>query len=91
MSEDQEFYATFVWLQDIFKASEQFEGTDTEDKLAAACVSLQRECRERLLHYSLELLAQRYYICKLGPNDDLMGPVLKGGGVNGCSIKRVTW
>lgn len=88
---DEEAFITFAWLRHIFAASERFEGTDAEDKTAAACAVLQRECRAQRLHFAIELLAQRYYICGLGFAQDPYGPVLKGGGVNGCGVKRFTW
>lgn len=87
---NEEAYITFIWLQNIFKAGDQFEGDGVEDRWAAACASLQRECRLQRLHYAAELLAQRYYICQIGRIEDCLGQVLRGGGVNGCAIKRVT-
>lgn len=85
---DEEAYITFVWLKKIFNSSSSFDGKEQSDSIAAACMSLQRECRELLLHYSIELLAQRLYIYSVGILQDPYGPVLKGGGVNGYGFKR---
>lgn len=85
---DEEAYLTFVWLKHIFASSGRFDGRGVEDKTAAACAVIQRECKANLLHYAVELLAQRLYICSLGFAQDPYGPVLKGGGVNGCGLKR---
>lgn len=88
LMKDEEAYLTFVWLKHIFSSSWRFDGRGVEDKTAAACAAIQRECRASLLHYSVELLAQRLYICSLGFAQDPYGPVLKGGGVNGFGLKR---
>lgn len=87
---DEECFITFAWLRHIFAASERFEGEDIDSKTAAACASLQRECKAQRLHFAVELLAQRFHICNLGFIQDPYGPVLRGGGVNGCGVKRFT-
>lgn len=87
---DEECFITFAWLRHIFAASERFEGSDIDSKTAAACATLQRECKAQRLHFAVELLAQRFHICNLGFLQDPYGPTLKGGGVNGCGIKRFT-
>lgn len=86
--DDEEVYMSFIWLNTIFKTANDYSGNQSEEALMTACSNLLHECRQQLLHYSCELLAQRYYICKSGPFEDMLGPVLKGGGVNGYSFKR---
>ena len=85
---DEEAYITFIWLKKVFDSSAMFAGKSQSDSMAAACMSLQRECKDSLLHYAIELLAQRLYIYSLGILQDPYGPVLKGGGVNGYGFKR---
>lgn len=90
ISNDTEAYITLVWLQNIFRVADTIDCASNEERLAAASANLQYDCKLQLLHYACELLAQRFYLCQLGPFEDTLGPVLRGGGVNGSSIKRVT-
>lgn len=82
---------TKTWLDNIIYNQRNVQCSADEDRLVASCVNLRSECKRKLLHFSLELLAQRLHLCQLGPMDDPIGPTLYGGGVIGCSIKRATW
>lgn len=86
--EDAEFYISFNWVKNILQSSNRFDGDDLNEKMAAACYAMRLQCRASLLHYAIELLAQRYYISRLGFVQDPYGPMLKGGGVNGFGLKR---
>ena len=48
------------------------------------------ECRENGLKYGLELLTHRYYLATIPVYEDIVPIVLKGGGVDGESVKRVS-
>lgn len=83
---------TYQWLQKIYTSPwyEQGDGKQPEDELLyTTCINLLPECRTERLKFALELLTHRYYIYLMGPVNDTLGPVLKGGGVNGKSVKRV--
>jgi len=82
---------TQAWLDNIVYNKRNVKCAPGEGELAASCVNLRVECRRKLLRFSLELLAQRLYLCQLGPFDDPIGPDLRGGGVIGYSVKRATW
>lgn len=85
-----ETWMTLDWVQTVFRNKP--EDCDwNSDAMCQSCLRLKYSCREELLRYSLELLAQRYYVCQAGFIDDTLPDILKGGGVSGCSIKRVTW
>lgn len=84
LQEDMEAAITMSWLQTIFKQEQC--GEDSIE----LCLNLQLDCRLLRLHCACELLAQRLYLHGLGIFDDTLGPVLKGGGVNGNSFKKFT-
>lgn len=86
----EEAFITLRWLKRIFSEAEKIPGETMQEKLSAAYVALNYECRTQLLHFALELLGQRYFLITNGFIDlDLSAP-LKGGGVNGQSLTRVT-
>ena len=83
---------TYQWLQKIYTSPwyMQGDGKQPEEQLLyTTCINLLPECRKERLKFALELLTHRYYIYLMGVVNDTLGPILKGGGVNGESIKRV--
>ena len=90
VSSDEEAYVTLSWLQRLYNTSRDVYGDDPNG-MTAACLSIRSSCCLSLLQFSLELLAQRIYLMSFGPGGDPANPILKGGGVNACTIKRVTW
>lgn len=88
---DHEANITLTWVQHIKYESFNYDAESVSEKMALACAVLKPWCKRSLLRYSLELLSQRVYISTFRPLANMYGPVLKGGGVSGCSIKRSTW
>ena len=87
---NEEAFITLRWLKRIFSEAENIPGETMQERLSAACVALNYECRTQWLHFALELLGQRYFLITNGFIDlDLSAP-MKGGGVNGQSITRIT-
>lgn len=84
LQEDTEAAITMSWLRTIFQREQ------TEEDRAQLCLNMQLDCKLSRLHCAMELLAQRLYLHGLGMFDDTIGPVLKGGGVNGNSFKKFT-
>lgn len=85
---------SYQWLQKIYSSPwyMELEGKKSEEEcIYAACTNLLSMCRQERLKYAIELLTHRYYIYMLGIVNDTLGPILKGGGVNGESIKRVSF
>lgn len=85
---------SYQWLQRIYNSPwyKSGEGVMTEEEcIYTACTNLLSECRQSRLKYAIELLTHRYYIYMLGVVNDNLGPVLKGGGVSGQSLKRVSF
>ena len=83
---------TYQWLQKIYQSPWYVEcsGKKSEEECVnMACINLLPICRRERLKFALELLSHRYYIYMLGIVNDSLGPVLKGGGVSGESLKRV--
>lgn len=82
---------TMHWLNRLFDSPwyRNTEG-DEESRVKAACANLLVECKEWGLRYSLELLTHRYYLSIVDSYDDVIPLVLKGGGVSGESLKRLT-
>lgn len=76
---EHEAYISLQWLQTIFNNSDD---TST-DGLASTCLRLRYDCKLALLHYSLELLSQRYSVYKLFPQNHGLPVILRGGGVHG--------
>ena len=94
MREYPEAAISYQWLQRIYQSPwyTEGEGKMTEEECVyTACINLLAECRKTRLKYSIELLTHRYYIYMLGVVNDNLGPVLKGGGVSGQSLKRVSF
>lgn len=87
---DEEAYITLRWMQRIFSEAEKIQGENFDEKLATACVALGYECRTQGLHFGLELLAQRYFLFTAGSFELNLSTPLRGGGVNGQSITRIT-
>ena len=75
---------TMNWMQEIQKAS----NSAVNGELAKTCIALRHDCKSKYLHFALELLAQRLCINQVNTFSLPFGSVLKGGGVNGCSLKR---
>lgn len=85
---------SYQWLQKIYQSPWYIDGEgrmSEEECIYSACTNLLPICRQERLKYALELLTHRYYIYMLGIVNDTMGPILKGGGVSGESVKRVTF
>lgn len=85
---------SYQWLQKIYSSPwyAELEGKKPEEECVyAACTNLLSMCRQERLKYAIELLTHRYYIYMLGIVNDTLGPVLKGGGVEGESLKRVSF
>ena len=85
---------SYQWLHKIYQSPWYLEGEgklSEEECIYTACTNLLPICRCERLKYALELLTHRYYIYMLGIVNDTLGPVLKGGGVCGESLKRVTF
>ena len=82
---------TMHWLQKLFNSPwfNSAEGSE-EDRARTACVNLMVECKENGLKYGLELLTHRYYLSVIDQFEDFIPIVLKGGGVDGESLKRVS-
>lgn len=94
LREFPEAVISYQWLQKIYQSPWYLSGEgrmSEEECVYTACTNLLAECRKERLKYAIELLTQRYYIYQLGITNDFLGPVLKGGGVNGESIKRVLY
>lgn len=91
--EDEECAITAYWVQRIVNEATVIGTTDPdcESTTAAAALSVRHFCKKQLLWYSLELLAQRVYLCSANPCEDHLRTDIKGGGVNGYSIKRTSW
>lgn len=84
---------TYQWVCNIYSSPWFVESNKTlseEESLGIACTNMLVECFKKRLKYALELLSNRYFIYTLGIVNDTLGPVLKGGGVVGQSIKRVS-
>ena len=86
-AKDEEAYITYSWLAELLKTAQISDGDDTA-KLRTACFGLRAKAKQMLLHFDLELLAQRLHIMSLGMAGDVLNTVLKGGGVRGYSCKR---
>lgn len=83
---------TMHWLNKLFDSPwyQSTEG-DEDARCRAACANLMMECKEYGLKYGLELLTHRHYLTTVASYDNYIPLVLKGGGVNGESLKRVTF
>lgn len=82
---------TMHWLNKLFE-SPWYRDTpgNEEEKARTACANLMIECKENGLKYGLELLTHRYYLSVVNSYEDFIPLVLKGGGVSGESLKRLT-
>lgn len=90
VSGSAEAMISFNWVRTIFTSRKEGAEWDT-DTMCQSCLQLRYSARRKLLRYALELLAQRYYVQSVGFLDDTLPDILKGGGVSGNAIKRVTW
>lgn len=89
-----EAIVTYQWMQKIFDSpwyARIDEDKPEEYKLYSVSMNMLPQCRKDRLKYALELLSHRYYIYRMGIGNDFLGPILKGGGVDGESIKRVSF
>lgn len=91
VSNNLEADITLRWIQLILSQAKSVETEDNGDRMRGVCLNLQHDIKSALLRYSLELLAQRYYLAEIGPINDQLPEVLKGGGVGGCATKGFTW
>ncbi len=91
LQEVPEATVTMHWLNKLFESPWYRETPGTEeDKARTACANLMIECKENGLKYGLELLTHRYYLSVINRYEDFVPLVLKGGGVSGESLKRLT-
>lgn len=84
---------TFQWLQKVYSSPWVVDNNGSmseDDAVYTACTNLLSELRATRLKFALELLTHRYYIYMLGVGNDFLGPLLKGGGVNGESVKQIS-
>lgn len=85
---------TLQWVEKVFSSPWYLnEGSNHDDmfKIYCACLNMLPQCRVDRLKYAIELLTHRYYIYRMGLANDFLGPILKGGGVDGESIKRFSF
>ena len=79
------------WIQRIYSThwfKEAYEEKGEDEATYISCINLLSECKKYKLKYALELRSYRYFIYKAGFANDTLGPILKGGGVYGESVKR---
>lgn len=94
MKQFPEAAISYQWLQRIYQSPWYIEGEgkmSEEECIYTSCINLLSECKQTRLKYALELLTHRYYIYMLGVVNDTLGAILKGGGVSGEAIKRVSF
>ena len=90
IKENPEAGITYQWLIKLYNSPWFTEGNyvNDDERIYSACWNLLNDCRKQKLKFALELLTHRYYLMSVGTVNDFLGPVLKGGGVNGKSVKR---
>lgn len=82
---------TYQWVDRVQKSPWFIETRDaqgTDEAYYVACTNLMQECRRDGLKCALELLTHRYFILSQGVANDNLGLILRGGGVDGESIKQ---
>lgn len=91
LQEVPEARITMHWMSKFFDSPWYKDGVGTDEERArTASANLMMECRENGLKYGLELLTHRYYLATIPVYEDILPIVLKGGGVDGESVKRVS-
>ena len=78
-------------MYELYSRAAEEPGENFESKIGAAAVKLRAEARLSELQHGLELLSQRVYLSRIGFAEDTLPSILRGGGVDGNAIKRVTW
>lgn len=81
---------TYQWIYKAYN-SPWFTATDAtleQEQLAVSCANLLVDCKKERLKCALELLSHRYYIYSMGLVNDTLGPVIRGGGIDGESLKQ---
>ena len=91
ISKYPEATVTYQWMQKV-KTSPWFADVlkeqGIEEAYVVSCINLLQECKRDRLKCALELLTHRYFILSQGIANDNLGLVLKGGGVDGESVKQ---
>lgn len=91
ITDNPEAAITYQWMQKVHSSpwfTEVCEEHEWSDAYAVACVNLLQECKRDRLKCALELLTHRYFILSQGIANDNLGLILRGGGVDGESIKQ---